>query len=467
MKREERILSFYGDDFTGSTDAMEALTNSGFKTVLFLEPPSRKMLDERFPKVQCIGVAGVSRTMQPEQMENELKPILAKIKELGTPVNHYKICSTFDSSPDVGSIGKVLNMMLELNNEQQYVPIIAGAPTLHRYTVFGNHFAKVGSEIFRLDRHPVMSKHPITPMEEADLLKHLGKQTDKPLALVNVNLLNEKSGELADAVRRIVSEKKPAGIMFDVLTDQHLTRIGKQIWEACKKNDIFVIGSSGVEYALASYWNANKKDNELDANRARVTKEQVLAVSGSCSPVTSGQIEHALNNGFTGLKVSPVKLMDSTTATGYLNDLVGRVTEMIDEGKNVIVYSALGSEDSSIDETRNYLASIGEESSKSGQLLGEKLGKLIREAVERTSLKRIVIAGGDTSSYATLEMGIYALEMIERMAPGAPLCTSYSDNKKFDGLEIALKGGQLGQVDYFSKVHRGSEEMINVGGRGS
>src|SRR5699024_10502732 len=110
-----------------------------------------------------------------------------KIKELGTPVNHYKICSTFDSSPDVGSIGKVLNMMLELNNEQQYVPIIAGAPTLHRYTVFGNHFAKVGSEIFRLDRHPVMSKHPITPMEEADLLKHLGKQTDKPLALVNVN----------------------------------------------------------------------------------------------------------------------------------------------------------------------------------------------------------------------------------------------------------------------------------------
>ncbi|GGB48152.1 type III effector Hrp-dependent outer domain-containing protein [Lentibacillus populi] len=460
MKPKGRLLSFYGDDFTGSTDAMEALTNSGFKTVLFLEPPTKKMLDERFPEVQCIGVAGVSRTMNPEQMEMELKPILEKIKELGTPVNHYKICSTFDSAPEVGSIGKVLEMILEINNAQPYVPIIAGAPPLNRYTVFGNHFAKVENKIFRLDEHPVMSRHPITPMQEADLLKHLNKQTTKHLSLINVNSLNESAAEIRSSINEIIEEEKPSGIMFDVLTDHHLTKIGSLICEESRKDNLFVIGSSGVEYALSNYWNVHEKVKERHPNEESIKKEQVLVVSGSCSPITSEQIKHGLKNGFAGLKISPVKLINTEVSIDYLNKLVKNVVNTINEGKNLIIYSALGPEDSSIAETREYLTSIGEETSKSGQLLGEKLGRLIKETVERTSLKRITIAGGDTSSYSTLEMGIYALEMIARMAPGAPLCRSYSNNKRFNGLEIALKGGQLGQVDYFSKVHQGSEEKI-------
>lgn len=456
MQPKPRLLSFYGDDFTGSTDAMEALTISGLKTVLFLELPTKMLLDERFPDIQCFGVAGTSRTMTPEEMETDLKPILEQIKELGAPVNHYKICSTFDSSPQVGNIGKVLEMILKISNTQSFVPIIAGAPPLQRYTVFGNHFAKVGDEIFRLDKHPVMSKHPITPMQEGDLMEHLGKQTTHSIDLIDVLLMNDNLSELKEAVNSVVTKKQPEGLLFDVLTDDHLTKIGGLIWEDSKEEQLFVIGSSGVEYALGNYWGSNKENNEQYAKNGevkQVAKEQVLVVSGSCSTITSEQIKYALENGFIGLKISPAKLMESTS---YWNDLIHDVIEIIHEGKNVIVYSALGSEDSSIDETRRYLESIGVKTAGSGQLLGEKFGRLIKSAVENTSLNRIVIAGGDTSSYATLEMEIYALEMINRVAPGAPLCKSYSDNPRFDGLEIALKGGQLGQVDYFCKVHQGS-----------
>ena len=61
----ELLLAFYGDDFTGSTDAMEALALSGLRTVLFLSPPTRELLSRKFPDLRCIGVAGTSRTRSP------------------------------------------------------------------------------------------------------------------------------------------------------------------------------------------------------------------------------------------------------------------------------------------------------------------------------------------------------------------------------------------------------------------
>ena len=67
----------------------------------------------------------------------------------------------------------------------------------------------------------------------------------------------------------------------------------------------------------------------------------------------------------------------------------------------------------------------------------------------------MVVAGGDTSSYATQELGLYGLEMLAELTPGAPLCRGYSDDPRFDGLEIALKGGQMGQANYFGMARGG------------
>jgi uncharacterized protein YgbK (DUF1537 family) len=65
------------------------------------------------------------------------------------------------------------------------------------------------------------------------------------------------------------------------------------------------------------------------------------------------------------------------------------------------------------------------------------------------------VAGGDTSGYSALQLGIYALEMAIPIAPGAPLCRASSDQSQFDGLEISLKGGQNGQANYFEQIRRG------------
>ena len=175
------LIAFYGDDFTGSTDALEQLTLAGIRTALFIQPPTPAQL-KRFPNLQAIGVAGMTRAMTPPEMEKELRPALRNLKKLGARHVHYKVCSTFDSSPEIGSIGRVIDIASKIF-PAPFVPVLAAAPALGRFTIFGTHFARYGigstGAIYRLDRHPSISRHPVTPMTEADLRLHLAKQTKK------------------------------------------------------------------------------------------------------------------------------------------------------------------------------------------------------------------------------------------------------------------------------------------------
>src|SRR5687768_12993536 len=91
------LMAFYGDDFTGSTDAMESLTLAGVRTALFVDPPDAARLAS-YSGLRAVGVAGVTRSMAPDAMEAALRPALAALKSLGAPIVHYKVCSTFDSS---------------------------------------------------------------------------------------------------------------------------------------------------------------------------------------------------------------------------------------------------------------------------------------------------------------------------------------------------------------------------------
>src|SRR5262245_8089662 len=193
--RSELLLAFYGDDFTGSTDAMEALAVSGLRTVLFLSPPTPAFLRSKFPDLRCIGVAGTSRAMSPAEMDEQLDPVLCELWALGAPLTHYKVCSTFDSAPEIGSIGHVADLVRSKLTPGATISGFDGPPPPRRHTVFGNHFAAAGDEIFRLDRHPTMSRHPTTPMHEADLRVHLSDQTRASVGLMSLpELAGDEAG---------------------------------------------------------------------------------------------------------------------------------------------------------------------------------------------------------------------------------------------------------------------------------
>jgi uncharacterized protein YgbK (DUF1537 family) len=181
------LVAFYGDDFTGSSAAMEAFAWQGLKSVLFLDLPSPERLAE-FADYRCIGIAGIARSKSPTWMDAHLPVIFERLAQTGAPVIQYKVCSTFDSAPQTGSIGKAADIGAGLCPGP--IPMLVGDLGMGRLQAFGHLFAQSNGKYFRLDRHPTMANHPSTPMREADLAQHLSLQTALPVA--NVSFLELK-----------------------------------------------------------------------------------------------------------------------------------------------------------------------------------------------------------------------------------------------------------------------------------
>ncbi len=427
-------LAYFGDDFTGSTDALEFLSRAGLRTALFLEPPSRERL-AAMPALDALGVAGLTRSLPPTEMETVLRPAFAALRELGPRHVHYKVCSTFDSSPKVGSIGRAIDVGVALFGGR-YVPLLVGAPALGRYCAFGNLFARMGigsaGEIYRLDRHPSMSRHPVTPADEADLRLHLAKQTAKRIGLFDLLKVELPATEAEAALERIVGGGAEV-VLFDVMQASQLARIGGLIDSAAGGAPVFSVGSSGVEMALGAHWaeQGSLQPRTEWAPAARV--ERLLVVSGSCSPVAAGQIDWALGNGFVGIPLD--------AQAPQIDPAIAAARTALRAGKSPLVFTARGQQTGA---------------PASAVTLGTALGTIARTLVESESLPRVLVAGGDTSSYAARALGIEAVEMVAPLAPGAPLCRAHSTQRVVQGLEVNFKGGQVGAPDYFGAVQRGA-----------
>lgn len=427
------LISYYGDDFTGSTDVMEALASNGVETVLFLKVPDGELLSH-FAGARAFGLAGTSRSQTPEWMEIHLRKAFGWLKTIDAELCHYKVCSTFDSAPHVGSIGRAIEIGRAVFGEAT-VPLIVGAPQIRRYTAFGELFAAYQGRNYRIDRHPVMSRHPVTPMEEANLLMHLARQTKLASALIdNVALLDRP-------------EPKDTGILFvDVLDATTQAAAGALLWNGLRGKSRFVCGSSGVEYALIPTWRNEGVIGEKTVFADAGPVDRISVVSGSVSPTTERQIRHALTNGFEGVTLDPLALSgdagDAAIATAVEAGL-----KVLESGPSVVLYTALGP---SADRGGELDSSAG-----ARHRLGRALGRIQSELVSRAGLARAVVAGGDTSSHALGEMGIAALtlKMPLPQTPGSPLCIAHCGPA--DGLQIALKGGQIGGDDYFTMIRSG------------
>lgn len=437
------LLSYYGDDLTGSTDVMEALAGNGVPTVLFLREPSEAEM-ARFGAFRAIGLAGTSRSETPAWMDLHLRPALRWLRGLGAEICHYKVCSTFDSSPAIGSIGRAIEIGQDVFGQLR-VPLVVGAPQLRRYTAFGTLFAAFRDANFRIDRHPVMSRHPVTPMDEADIRLHLARQTRKGVGLVDLAML--QGGAIDGAVDRVMAGEDEI-ILFDVADPASQSAVGHQLWRLSRDGGPFVAGSSGVEYALVAEW------LRLGLIRGPTTfpppgaADRIAVVSGSCSPTTERQIRTASAHGFDAVAVDPLRLA-SPGRDDAIADAVTAGSKVLAAGRSVILHTAMG--------PSSDLGPAVDGQPGGRHAIGESLGRILRDLVERHALRRAVIAGGDTSSHALVQLGILALTTRLPLpdSPGSPLCTAHADAPSFDGLDIALKGGQVGGDDYFARIRDG------------
>lgn len=434
------LYAYYGDDFTGSTDVLEALSLAGVRTVLFIGLPPEERWHE-FADCAAVGIAGESRSRSPKWMSEHLPPIFRRLGALGAPIIHYKTCSTFDSSPQVGSIGRALELGRE-TLASRFIPIVVAAPHLRRYVAFGNLFAAAGDSICRIDRHPTMRAHPVTPMYEADLRRHLSAQTSLPVGLVDLTAFAR--GRAREALSECLA-RGDAAVLFDGVSERELEETGRLLWDGKAKSALVCAGSSGLTYALLSAWRragiipagpAASAASNAASDAAPV--ETVLVLSGSCSPVTERQIRTALANGYQGIELDVRRLLDESCAAATADSTVEAAVSHLRAGRSTIIYSALGP--------------LAPAASPHGDALGRLAGALLRRILAQTRVPRLVLAGGDTSSHAVAELGVHALTWAASLEPGAPLCRAHAQSPDIDKSGLVLKGGQVGGDDFFERV---------------
>ncbi len=435
---DRALYAYYGDDFTGSTDVLEVLASAGVRSVLFIGPPQERHV-RRFSGCQAFGIAGDIRSRTPQWMSAHLPALLARLGGFGVPITHYKTCSTFDSSPQIGSIGRALELGRETLGGQ-FIPIVVAAPHLGRYVAFGNLFASAAGTVHRIDRHPTMRSHPVTPMHEADLRRHLARQTAMPIGLIDLPTLARNAA--AEALAGCVAAGDQA-VLFDGVGAADLQQTGRLLWESACSQALFCAGSSGLPYALLAPWrDAGLIPARLETPPRSRPVDTLLVVSGSCSPVTERQIRAALRAGYHGIALDPTALLSAAHGREAGELLVQQAVGSLRDGRSTVVYSALGP--------------LSAGASASGEALGRRMGELLSRILAESPVPRVLLAGGDTSSHAVAQLGLYALTWAGSLEPGAPLCRAHAEGHTgLEGLELVLKGGQVGSEEFFERVRLG------------
>ncbi|MEY8827681.1 four-carbon acid sugar kinase family protein [Sedimentitalea sp. XS_ASV28] len=390
---------FIGDDFTGASDTLATFASAGWRTRLFLKPPR----PEDCAGLDTIGFATSLRAQAPDAALDVIADLWPAIEALAPQTIHLKVCSTFDSSPMIGSIGAIANDLAR-RFSPKHLAVIGGQPNLGRYCVFGTLFAwAADGVVHRIDRHPVMAHHPVTPMTEADLRRLLAAQGLEGLDLC----LSQEAVAL------------PLRTLFDVRDASDIRSIANTLAPLAGRR--LLIGASSVAQVLTK---GTPGTGYTEPPRPPAHKG-VLVFAGSRSPVTKAQVASATE--FRCIPVLPVDFVSPT-------DLSNTACSALDEGIPVLLHT---------DPDLDYGMTPDELANASAGLLGEVLAY--------ARIGWLGIAGGDTSSRICELMEFSAIDFLEEISPGVALCRVLHPANQLDGLRLMLKGGQMGDETLFNR----------------
>jgi uncharacterized protein YgbK (DUF1537 family) len=432
------LVAWLGDDFTGAAAVMETLEDAGLPAVLFLGVPDAALL-ARFPGCRGIGIATDARTRDPDWMARHLPPAFAALRATGAPVVHYKVCSTMDSAPHVGSVGAAAELGFG-----DWIPCLIASPRIGRWQAFGNLFARHPGGIARLDRHPTMARHPVTPMTEADVGRHLAAQTAMGIGLVDLT-------DLARDPAAALARERASGarlVALDVVDGATLAAAGGLVWGA---RPCFAVGSQGVEDALIAHWGL-VSGKVPAAGRAA---GPVAVVSGSCAPDTARQIAVAVAAGFRAVRLDAALTPDPRAFAAGCAAAVAEVRSALADGASVIVHSATGPDDPAIAAARTARAAAGQGEAAGAAVLGAGLAQVLG-AAQAAGAARLGVAGGDTSGAVTQGLGVVALTMAGALVPAVPLLQAHRADPALPPLPLMLKGGQMGPEGMFVILRDGA-----------
>jgi uncharacterized protein YgbK (DUF1537 family) len=281
-----------------------------------------------------------------------------------------------------------------------------------------------------------MANHPATPMRESDLRLHLGAQTPLPVAGLDLLELHRDGGA---AGWRELKASGAGVVVLDALEEGDLRAGARLMLDATAGGTAFALGSGGLSRGIAGALTG--REARPDEERYPPV-ERALVVAGSRSALTARQIRHAVEHGWVEIALDLPALADGGARR---EREVARVTaaavRALGSAAGAIVHSSPGSP------SQGPVPAVGD--------LGSALGRVVVACRSEGLIDRAVVAGGDTSGYVTRALGVEALEAVGPLGGEALLCRVASGDVAVVGLEVVLKGGQIGDEDLFETARTG------------
>jgi len=395
-------IVFVGDDFTGASDSLATYERAGMRARMVLG-------DAGSDGLEALGLPTDLRSLTPARARDEIARLWPRIAAEAPEVIHFKVCSTFDSAPEVGSIGAVTQALID-RFSPDVVAVIGGQPSLGRHCAFGTLFARgPDGETHRIDRHPIMSRHPVTPMREADLRRHLAAQGLDGLALIPVSDLRAPDGA-AKTLRA-----RPA--LIDATNADDLPRIADALRLAGGRQ--LLVGASSVAEILGE-----GRDRVPTAPARLPASTNTLLFAGSRSQTTATQVAEARS--YTKLPLTPEALRPGA--------LIAHAQDLLSAGTPTLVHL--------LPDADYGLSPDG---------LADRCAAFVTTLLDRAEVGYLGLAGGDTSSRICARLGFEALAFDHTLAPGVCICVASHPSPRRDHMRVMLKGGQMGARDLFDR----------------
>ncbi|CAL9318281.1 3-oxo-tetronate kinase [Streptomyces sp. SudanB91_2054] len=406
------------DDFTGGTDVAAAFRRAGLRTALVFGTPD----DTTALPADCDAavVALKSRSTPADEAVADSLAAQRWLWSKGVAQVYFKYCSTFDSTPQ-GNIGPVADALMDAAGAGVTLHCPASPP--NGRTVYQGHLF-VHDQL--LSDSP-LRHHPLNPMTDSALVRLLSAQTRHQVALIDWTTVRRG----VEAVRDAVVAHQQSGvrhIIADALTDEDLAVLGAAALELP-----VVAGAAGLAEGLGHAYPAVGPATAEPWPR----DGQAAVLAGSCSARTLEQIAQFYAAGLPSLHLDVLAAAAGRDVTGEaLAWYDGQDTDL-----PVLIYASASPE-----ELAAVQAQLGV--AEAAAQVEELLGTLATHLVER-GVRRLLVAGGETSGAVTTALGIRAVLVGEEADPGVPW--TYATTKSGD-LALMLKSGNFGAPDLFTRA---------------
>jgi len=415
-------LGIIADDFTGATDVASMLVRAGMRTVQLIGVPGEPAPATPL-KADAVVIALKSRTVAATDAVRDALAALRWLQAAGVRQCYFKVCSTFDSTPQ-GNIGPVAEALLDALGGD--IAITCPAFPENGRTVFRGHLF-VGDELLS---ESGMRHHPLTPMTDANLVRVLQAQARGKVGL----LRHDTVARGKDAVRARIAALREGGVRLaiaDAVCDDDL----RVLAAACADLPLIVAGS-GVALGLPAVYEAQGWITP-DAAAADLPAlgGAAAVLSGSCSAATRAQVAHWRSAGRLAMYIDARALASGRPVVAEALDWA---RQRLADGP-VLVYATAEPET-----VQALQAELGAE--RAGALVEQGLAQIARGLVD-AGVRRLVVAGGETAGAVVQALGVTRLRIGAPIAPGVPW--TQAEGRP---LQLALKSGNFGGADFFERA---------------